>query len=63
MTALGERIVKSISANVTSYLYDGANIVQELQGGNATANLLTGGIDEVFCAPTPWAVGISSQTH
>jgi RHS repeat-associated protein len=29
-------------------LYDGPNIVQELQGGTPTANLLTGGLDETF---------------
>jgi RHS repeat-associated protein len=32
----------------TSYLYDGANVVQELSGTTPTANLLSGGIDEVF---------------
>jgi RHS repeat-associated protein len=32
----------------TSFLYDGANAVQELSGTTVTANLLNGGIDEVF---------------
>jgi RHS repeat-associated protein len=32
----------------TSFLYDGANAAQELSGGTVTANLLSGGIDEVF---------------
>ena len=32
----------------TSFLYDGANIVQELSGTTATANELNGGTDEVF---------------
>lgn len=34
---------------MTSYLYDGANTVQELVAGSPTANLLTGlGVDELF---------------
>jgi YD repeat-containing protein len=32
----------------TSFLYDGANAAQELSGSTVTANLLSGGIDEVF---------------
>jgi hypothetical protein len=31
-----------------AFLYDGANTVQELSGSTVTANLLTGGVDEVF---------------
>jgi RHS repeat-associated protein len=32
----------------TKYLYDGANAVQEISGTAASANLLTGGVDEYF---------------
>jgi RHS repeat-associated protein len=32
----------------TSFLYDGDNIAQEISGGTVSANLLSGGIDEVF---------------
>ena len=32
----------------TSFLFDGANAVQELSGSTATANLINGGIDEIF---------------
>ncbi|MBZ5520893.1 MAG: Ig-like domain-containing protein [Acidobacteriia bacterium] len=32
----------------TSFLYDGVNAAQELSGATATANLLSGGIDEIF---------------
>jgi len=46
--ALGRRVGKTIDLTTTNYLYDGANIVQELVGATPTANLLTGGIDEVF---------------
>ena len=46
--SFGRRVVKSIAGNAKAFLYDGANSVQELQGTNPTANLLTGGIDEVF---------------
>jgi RHS repeat-associated protein len=31
-----------------SFLYDGANATQELVNGNVTANIFTGGIDQVF---------------
>jgi RHS repeat-associated protein len=46
--AFGRRTSKSINGTATSYLYDGANIVQEQTGGAATANMLNGGADEVF---------------
>jgi RHS repeat-associated protein len=32
----------------TSFLFDGANAVQELSGTTPTANLISGGIDEIF---------------
>jgi len=32
----------------TSFFYDGPNAVQELSGSTVTANLLNGGVDEVF---------------
>jgi RHS repeat-associated protein len=47
--AFGRRQKKTLGATVTSYLYDGANSVQELTGATPTANMLTGlGVDEVF---------------
>jgi len=50
--AAGRRIGKTIGTVSTGYLYDGANFVQEksgtASGASVTANLLTGGIDEVF---------------
>jgi RHS repeat-associated protein len=45
----GRRITNPIGAATTNYLYDGVNPVQELSGGSATANLLTGlTVDEYF---------------
>jgi len=44
----GRRVGKTISGATASYLYDGANVVQEPAGGVPTANLLSGGVDEVF---------------
>jgi RHS repeat-associated protein len=44
----GRRTGKTISGSTTSYLYAGANVVQELSGSTVTANLLSGRIDEVF---------------
>ena len=45
--AMGRRRTRTTSST-TSYLSDGANTVQELVGGSPTANVLAGGIDEVF---------------
>ena len=46
---LGRRVNKTINGTSTDFLYDGINPVQELSGGNPTANVLAGlGIDEFF---------------
>ncbi|MGC2473182.1 MAG: RHS repeat-associated core domain-containing protein [Candidatus Sulfotelmatobacter sp.] len=45
--AFGRRVSKSVLGGATTgFLYDSYNPVQELSGTNATANLLTGGLDE-----------------
>jgi RHS repeat-associated protein len=44
----GKRASKTVGGLTTGFLYDGANIVQELSGSTPTANLLTGGVDETF---------------
>src|SRR5438876_1407818 len=44
----GRRATKSIVGTGTTFLYDGANPVQEVIGGTNTANSLSGGVDEVF---------------
>jgi RHS repeat-associated protein len=46
--ASGRRVSKTINGTTTSYLYDDTNIVQEQSGGAAIANMLTGGVDQVF---------------
>jgi RHS repeat-associated protein len=46
--ALGRRVNKNILGASTSFLYDGANPVQELSGNTPTANLVTGSLDEYF---------------
>ena len=43
--AFGRRI-KNLAG--TSFLYNDANAIQELSGTTVTANLLSGGVDEVF---------------
>ncbi|HYL86517.1 MAG TPA: RHS repeat-associated core domain-containing protein, partial [Candidatus Angelobacter sp.] len=43
----GRRVSKTIGGT-TQFLYDGVNPVQEISGGSASANLLTGGVDEYF---------------
>ena len=45
---LGRRISKTIYGVSTGFLYDGANVVQELNGSTPIANLLTGGGGEIF---------------
>ncbi|MFD9733276.1 RHS repeat-associated core domain-containing protein [Umezawaea sp. NPDC059074] len=45
---LGRRIAKTAGGTTTGYLHDGNNVIQELAGTTPTANLLTGGLDEVF---------------
>jgi len=45
--AFGRRVSKTIGGT-TQFLYDGANPVQEISGSSASANLLTGGVDEYF---------------
>ena len=45
--AFGRRVSVTKSGTTTAYLYSGNDVVQEQQGGSATANLLLGlGIDE-----------------
>jgi len=44
----GRRVGRTITGETTNYLYDGANVAQELSGTTPTANLLTGGVDEYF---------------
>jgi len=54
--ALGRRQSKTVNGVSTGYLYDGPNIVQELNGvavdnslpANVRANYISGGLDEVF---------------
>lgn len=44
----GQRISKTVYGATTGYLYDGPNVAQELSGSTPSANLLTGGLDEIF---------------
>ena len=46
--AVGRSIPDGAPGNTTDYLYDGVNVVQEKVSGTATANMLTGGVDQVF---------------
>jgi RHS repeat-associated protein len=46
--AEGRRITKTINSTTTSLLYDGDDVVQEKLGTAVSANMLIGGIDEVF---------------
>jgi RHS repeat-associated protein len=44
----GRRVAKTVAGITTNYLFDKANVVQELSGGSVIANLLTGSISEIF---------------
>jgi RHS repeat-associated protein len=44
----GRRSGKTVAGITTNFLYDGANIAQEISGGSPITNLLSGGVDEVF---------------
>lgn len=46
--ALGRRVNKTINGQSTTYLYDGANAVQELTAATPIANMLNGGLDKVL---------------
>jgi len=46
--AFGRRATRTLSSTTKSYFYDGHNIAQELSGTTPVANILGGGIDEVF---------------
>jgi RHS repeat-associated protein len=49
----GRRTTRTLSGTTTELLYDGPNVVQEIQSGTATANLLTGlGVNNVFARTT-----------
>jgi RHS repeat-associated protein len=46
--ATGRRTTRAVAGQSASFLYNGANVAQELNAGVPSANLLTGGIDERF---------------
>jgi RHS repeat-associated protein len=46
--ALGRRTEKTVNGATVTYLHDGDTPVQELDGDNPTANLLTGGTDAYY---------------
>ena len=49
----GRRTTRTLGSTTTELLYDDSNVVQEIQGGSATANVLTGPLpDEVFARTT-----------
>lgn len=69
--ALGRRHSKTVNGVASGYLYDGANIAQELIGVNASnanaanvrANYLSGGIDELFAQWSGSGAGARTTTY
>src|SRR2546428_10924601 len=64
----GRRTQKTVPGTSTTFLYDGANVAQEVIGGTNTANLLSGGVDEGFTRPQPagatkiyWGPGFAAK--
>lgn len=45
---LGRRVSKTVNGVTTNFVYDGANVVQELQAQSPSASLLSMGVDELF---------------
>ncbi len=66
--ALGRRQTKTVDGVATSFVYDGANIVQELAGiaannsdpSTVSASYISGGIDEIFAQSS--GTGTTAQT-
>jgi RHS repeat-associated protein len=59
--ALGRRVKKTISGNLTEFFYDGINPVQESSGASILANILTGlGVDE-YLTRTDVVAGTTSH--
>ena len=46
--AYGRRSSKTVGSVSTGFLYDVINVAQELSGTTPTANVLSGGVDEIF---------------
>jgi RHS repeat-associated protein len=44
----GRRVSKTTAGVTTGFVYDGANVVQELAGATPSAFLLSGGVDEIL---------------
>ena len=44
----GRRASDTVNGTSSNFVYDGANMVQQLAGTTPTANYLTGGLDETF---------------
>jgi RHS repeat-associated protein len=69
--ALGRRHSKTVDGVASGYLYDGANIAQDLIGVNASnanaanvrANYLSGGVDEVFAQWSGSGAGAKTITY
>jgi len=62
--ATGRRQSKVINGTASHYLYDGANIVQELDGANGVvANYLSGGIDEMFARQSGTGAGAQTSSY
>jgi RHS repeat-associated protein len=69
--ALGRRQTKIVGGVASGYVYDGANIVQELAGSasnngnpaNVKASYVSGGIDEVFAKQDGSGTGATTLTY
>ena len=69
--ALGRRQTKTVGGVASGYVYDGANIVQELAGSasnngtpaNVKASYVSGGIDEVFAQQSGSGTGATTLTY
>ncbi|MFZ6736053.1 RHS repeat domain-containing protein [Undibacterium sp. Ji42W] len=61
--ALGRRQAKTINGVSTGFMYDGVNIVQELNGTNVTNSYISAGVDQVFVQQSGTGPSASSLTY
>jgi len=61
--ALGRRQTKTVNGVSTDFMYDGVNIVQELNGASPINNYISGGVDQVFVQQSGAGSSASSLTY
>ncbi|MFZ6735849.1 RHS repeat-associated core domain-containing protein, partial [Undibacterium sp. Ji42W] len=61
--ALGRRQTKTINGVSTGFMYDGVNIVQELNGASPINNYISAGVDQVFVQQSGAGASATNLTY